>query len=169
MDKSSLKLLPVILKYPENFFGCIRKSSYNLWNCPFSSLWLTSVCTQNLFLLLALIQHQIMMKMWERCVSFTVRAHRQEVIGRCGSFTAAAKNRSYALALNLHVWSSIIFKHIVLLVCPSCRNDAKTGDQEKLRMKHCGKYPTSITICLQNRQVHRNCNAPYTGSSGKQS
>jgi hypothetical protein len=32
--------------------------------------------------------------------------------------------------------------------------------------------PTSITICLQTREVHRNHNAPcdytYTGSSGKQ-
>jgi hypothetical protein len=32
--------------------------------------------------------------------------------------------------------------------------------------------PTSITICLQTREIHRNCNAPcdytYTGSSGKQ-
>jgi len=48
MDKSSSKLLKVILKYPKNFFGWISKSSYNLWNCPFSSLWLTSGCTHNL-------------------------------------------------------------------------------------------------------------------------
>jgi len=33
------------------------------------------------------------------CVSFAVRAHSQEIIGRCGCFTAAAKNRSCALAL----------------------------------------------------------------------
>jgi hypothetical protein len=55
MDESSSKLLQVILKYPKNGSGWIRKSSYNLWNCPFSSLWLTSGCTQNLFLLFALV------------------------------------------------------------------------------------------------------------------
>ena len=34
-----------------------------------------------------------------------------------------------------------------------------------------GHVPTSITICLQTREVHRNCNAPcdytYTGSIKK--
>ena len=54
-DESSSKLLQIILQYPKNFLGWIRKSSYNLWNCPFSSLWLTSGCTQNLFLLFALV------------------------------------------------------------------------------------------------------------------
>ena len=54
-DESSSKLLQVILQYPKNFLGWIHKSSYNLWNCPFSSLWLTSRCTQNHFLLFALV------------------------------------------------------------------------------------------------------------------
>ena len=39
-------------------------------------------------------------------------------------------------------------------------------------MKHWGMFPTSITICMQTREDHRNHNAPhddiYTGSSGKQ-
>jgi len=55
MDKSSSKLLQVILQYPKNFLGWICKSSYNLWNCLFSRLWLTSGCTQNHFLLFALV------------------------------------------------------------------------------------------------------------------
>ena len=117
MDESSSKLLQVILKYPKNFFGWIRKSSHSLWNCPFSSLWLTSTsgCNQNLFLIFALvhsrraytatdstksIQHTLTdsEEMRERSVSFAVRAHSQEILGRWGCFTAAAKNRSCALA-----------------------------------------------------------------------
>ena len=39
------------------------------------------------------------------------------------------------------------------------------------RMKQWGMSPTSITICFQTREVHRNCNAPcdytYTGSIKK--
>ena len=39
-------------------------------------------------------------------------------------------------------------------------------------MKHWGMSPTSIRICLQTRDAHRNRNTPYdytyTGSSGKQ-
>ena len=52
MDKSSSKLLQVILQYPKNLFGWIRKSSYNV--CV-TALWLTSGCTQNLFLLFVLV------------------------------------------------------------------------------------------------------------------
>jgi hypothetical protein len=44
--------------------------------------------------------------MWECCVSFTVRTHSQEVIGRCDSFTAAAKNRSCALGLSVSLYST---------------------------------------------------------------
>jgi hypothetical protein len=29
-----------------------------------------------------------------------------------------------------------------------------------LGMSHWGMFPTSVTICLQIREVHRNCNAP---------
>jgi hypothetical protein len=45
--------------------------------------------------------HQVVRRMRERSVSFAVRAHSQEIIGRRGSFTATAKNRSYALALTV--------------------------------------------------------------------
>jgi hypothetical protein len=45
-------------------------------------------------------------KMRERSISFTVRAHSQEIIGRRGCFTAAAKNRPCALAL---IWLRIGF------------------------------------------------------------
>jgi hypothetical protein len=39
-NSPSSKLLLLILKYLKNFFGYIWKSSYSLWNWPFSALWL---------------------------------------------------------------------------------------------------------------------------------
>jgi hypothetical protein len=64
-------------------------------------------------------------------------------------------------------------RHIVLLVsCPSCRKWCKIWWPGTWSMKHWSMFPISITICLQTRQVHRNCNAPcdytHTWSSGKQ-
>jgi len=146
MDKTSLKLLPVILKYPKFFFGggggCIRKSSHNLWNCPFNSHWLTSVCTQNHILLFALVLsrrahkatdstksiltqhtlHQIVRKMWERSVSFTVPAYGREIVGGHGCSTAAVKNRPCVLALEVDIviscksWSNCVDKQTVSLM-----------------------------------------------------
>jgi hypothetical protein len=124
MDESSSKLLQVILKYPKIFFGWIRKSSFKLWNCPFSSLWLTSGCTQNLFRLFALvlsrrahtatdstksIPHTLTdsEEMWERSVSFAVRAHSQEILGRCGCFTAAAKKPLVRASPKMIGWVSL--------------------------------------------------------------
>jgi len=64
-------------------------------------------------------------------------------------------------------------RYIVLLVYyPSWRKRCKNWWPGISRMKHWGMSPTSIIICLQTREEHRNRNAPHdythTGSSGKQ-
>jgi hypothetical protein len=48
---------------------------------------------------------------------------------------------------------------VPLVYCPLCRKGGKIWLPRLSRMKHSRMYPTSITICLQTRQVHRNCNA----------
>ena len=59
---------------------------------------------------------------------------------------------------------------VPLVYCPSGRKQCKFGDRN-IKDETTGHVPTSITICLQTRGVHRNCNAPrnytYTGSIKK--
>jgi hypothetical protein len=79
----------------------------------------------------------------------------------------------YTQSLEAVKMTILRLRYIVLLVYyHSCRKRCKNWWPGISRMKHWGISPTSITICLQTRKVHRNHNAPcdytYTGNSGKQ-
>jgi hypothetical protein len=60
---------------------------------------------------------------------------------------------------------------IIIIYCPSCRKQCKNWWPVISWTKHWGMCPTSITISLHTRGVHRNrnalCDYTYTGSSGK--
>ena len=61
---------------------------------------------------------------------------------------------------------------IPLVYCPSCGKWCKNSRPGTTQLKQWGMFPTSVTICLQTREVLINHNAPgvytYTGGSGNQ-
>ena len=61
--------------------------------------------------------------------------------------------------------------HFPISLLPSCRKQCKFGDTT-IKDETVGHVPTSVTVCLQTMEVHRNCDAPcdytYTDNSKKQ-
>jgi hypothetical protein len=73
-------------------------------------------------------------------------------------------NVSKSVALILYLERSITLSlkgiTVVIIYCPSCRKLCIKWWPVRSGMKHWGMFPTSITIRLHARGVHRNCNTP---------